>query len=66
MNVELTVGTASLFVCALAASVVTVLFTSAALEKALPRRGAARPVLNAVENMIVVVQLSLLEYKGEA
>jgi len=47
----LTPGTESLR-AALAASVVTVLFTSAALEKALLRNGAALPALNALENIL--------------
>jgi hypothetical protein len=42
--------------CALAASVVTVLFTRADLEKAELRNGVARLVLNALENMFVVVE----------
>jgi hypothetical protein len=52
----LTSGTASLSAWELAASVVTVLFASADLESALLRRGAARPVLNARENMTVVAR----------
>lgn len=40
---------------ALAASVVTVLLTRADLEKAELRRGAARLVLNARENIVVVM-----------
>jgi len=46
-----TPGTESLS-AALAASVVTVLFTSAALEKALLRNGADLPALNALENIL--------------
>jgi hypothetical protein len=57
---KLTCGTASLTL-ALAASVVTVLFTSADFEKTLQRKGAARPVLNARENMVVYGELR----KGE-
>ncbi len=51
-----TAGTASLSACALAASVVTVLFTRADLEKAELRNGAARLVLTALENIFVVVE----------
>lgn len=52
-----TSGTVSLSACALAASVVTVLFTRGAdLEKAELRKGAARLVLNARENIVVVMK----------
>jgi hypothetical protein len=52
---NLTWGTASLSVCALAASVVTVLFARATLERALLRKGAADLLaLNARENMVVM------------
>lgn len=52
---HLTSGTASLSAWALAASVVTVRFTNAVFEKTFWRRGAARPVLNARENMAACV-----------
>ena len=52
MKSVLTSGTASLSACALAASVVTALFARAAREKAVLRRGAARLVLNALENIV--------------
>lgn len=48
----LTWGTLSLSACALAASVVTVLLTRAVFEKAELRNGAARLVLNALENIV--------------
>jgi hypothetical protein len=50
----LTSGTASLSACALAASVVTVLFASAALENPLRRKGAVRLVLKARENIVAM------------
>jgi hypothetical protein len=56
LKLFLTSGTASLSACALAASVVTVLFANAALEKALLRNGAARFVLNARENIAASFQ----------
>jgi hypothetical protein len=54
-QIPLTSGTASLSACALAASVVTVLFTTAALDQAalLRRAGAACLVLNARENIVM-------------
>ena len=52
----LTSGTASLSACALAASVVTVLFANATLGRALVRRGAARLILNARENIMYVLR----------
>lgn len=47
-----TAGTASLSACALAASVVTVLFAKAVFENAELLNGAARLVRNALENMM--------------
>jgi hypothetical protein len=61
----LTSGTASLSACALAASVVTVLFANAALEKALQRRGAAWLVLKARENIFAVIKRQKGQTKGE-
>jgi hypothetical protein len=54
-QIPLTSGTASLSACALAASVVTVLFTTAALDQAelLRRAGAAHLALNARENIVM-------------
>jgi len=63
-EVKLTVGTVSLSACALAASVVTVLLTSAALGKAVLRRAAGRLVLNALENMVVVGQWVVEKIRG--
>lgn len=62
-TMKLTCGTASLTL-ALAASVVTVLFTSADFEKTLQRKGAARPVLNARENMVVYGELRKGEWEN--
>jgi len=56
-----TSGTASLSACALAASVVTVLFTNADLENAELRSGAARLVRNARENIVVAVKECLVK-----
>lgn len=53
-KIALTSGTLS--ACALAASVVTVLFTRAVLEKAELRNGATRLVLNARENIFVLLR----------
>lgn len=54
-----TSGTASLSACALAASVVTVRFTRADLEKAELLNGAARLVLNARKNIVVIEKKQL-------
>jgi hypothetical protein len=61
-----TSGTASLSACALAASVVTVLFTNADLENAELRSGAARLVRNARENIVVAVKECLVKREEES
>jgi hypothetical protein len=56
LNKKIALTSGTLSACALAASVVTVLFTRAVLEKAELRNGAARLVLNARENIVVVLR----------